>query len=88
MINKFKPAKITVAYLIISTIVTMLGVYFLNQRLDILGWALIEKEWPMYLLMYLAVISVIWLFWALSSMIDSCENETAIIFSEMKQHIK
>ena len=81
---KNKLTTITKCYLGMSLLITALGGYFLYQRLDVLGWDILNKEWPMYLVMYALALFLIALFWSLSNIIDHCEDETAKIFADIK----
>lgn len=85
---KNKLTTITKCYLGMSLLVTGIGAYFLHQRLDVLGWGMLNKEWPMYLAMYVLALVLIVLFWSLSNIIDHCENETAKIFADLKNDFK
>lgn len=71
-----------------SLFVTALCGYFLYQRLDVLGWDMLNKEWPMYLAMYVFSLVLIALFWSLSNIINHCEDETAKIFADLKNDFK
>lgn len=85
---KNKLTTTTKCYLGMSLFVTVLCGYFLYQRLDVLGWGVLNKEWPMYLAMYVISLVLIALFWSLSNIINHCEDETAKIFADLKNDFK
>ncbi len=85
MKNKLNITGIDAGYIGFAMIVTMINAYFLYQRLEILGWDTLAKDWPMYSLMYAASMLLVGMFWALSNLISACEDETADIFSEMSK---
>lgn len=81
---KNKLTTITKCYLSMSLFITALGGYFLYQRLDTLGWGMLNKEWPMYLAMYALALVLVALFWSLSNIIEHYEDENSRFFEEMK----